>query len=615
MNSYPSWKYVLLLIVFLVSGLYALPNVYGEDPAVQISVSGTTALPEGLADRVRATLQAKSLAFKGVEVEHGLLLVRFGDTAEQLKARDELAAALGDDYVPALNLAPRTPAWLSFIGAKPMALGLDLRGGVHFLMEVDMPGALKQAGERYSVEIRELMQEKGIRYVALERRPEGVLVRFRDDGDLKKAKAAIADQYDQLKLESPPGEDFGILASLTEAEQKNIRQSALQQNITTLRNRVNELGVVEPLIQQQGDSRIVVELPGVQDTSRAKEILGATATLEFHLVAAEDGIGETDQSVRSSGSRLYKMRDGSPVMLKRETIVSGNQLISATSGFDQTQGTPMVSVTLDGKGAQRMGDVTRQNIGKPMAVVFIETKNETVMQEGKSVKVRRTKEEVINVATIRDSFSKRFQISGLDPEEAKNLALLLRAGSLAAPMDIVEERTVGPSLGKENIERGMNAVVVGFVLVGIFMAIYYRVFGLVANLTLLFNVFILVAALSMLQATLTLPGIAGIVLTVGMAVDANVLINERIREELRRGNSPLASIEAGYNRAFATILDSNVSTLIAALALLGLGSGPIRGFAVVLSIGILASMFTAITGSRAVIQLIYGGKRLRTLSI
>ena len=615
MNSYPSWKYLLLLIVFLVSGLYTLPNVYGEDPAVQISVSGTTALPEGLADRVRATLQAKSLAFKGVEVEHGLLLVRFDDTAEQLKARDELAAALGDGYVPALNLAPRTPAWLSFIGAKPMALGLDLRGGVHFLMEVDMPGALKQAGERYSVEIRELMQEKGIRYVALERRPEGVLVRFRDDGDLKKAKAAIADQYDQLKLESPPGEDFGILASLTEAEQKNIRQSALQQNITTLRNRVNELGVVEPLIQQQGDSRIVVELPGVQDTSRAKEILGATATLEFHLVAAEDGIGETDQSVRSSGSRLYKMRDGSPVMLKRETIVSGNQLISATSGFDQTQGTPMVSVTLDGKGAQRMGDVTRQNIGKPMAVVFIETKNETVMQEGKSVKVRRTKEEVINVATIRDSFSKRFQISGLDPEEAKNLALLLRAGSLAAPMDIVEERTVGPSLGKENIERGMNAVVVGFVLVGIFMAIYYRVFGLVANLTLLFNVFILVAALSMLQATLTLPGIAGIVLTVGMAVDANVLINERIREELRRGNSPLASIEAGYNRAFATILDSNVSTLIAALALLGLGSGPIRGFAVVLSIGILASMFTAITGSRAVIQLIYGGKRLRTLSI
>ena len=615
MNSYPSWKYVLLLIVFLVSGLYALPNVYGEDPAVQVSVSGTTALPEGLADRVRATLQAKSLAFKGVEVEHGLLLVRFGDTAEQLKARDELAAALGDDYVPALNLAPRTPAWLSFIGAKPMALGLDLRGGVHFLMEVDMPGALKQAGERYSVEIRELMQEKGIRYVALERRPEGVLVRFRDDGDLKKAKAAIADQYDQLKLESPPGEDFGILASLTEAEQKNIRQSALQQNITTLRNRVNELGVVEPLIQQQGDSRIVVELPGVQDTSRAKEILGATATLEFHLVAAEDGIGETDQSVRSSGSRLYKMRDGSPVMLKRETIVSGNQLISATSGFDQTQGTPMVSVTLDGKGAQRMGDVTRQNIGKPMAVVFIETKNETVMQEGKSVKVRRTREEVINVATIRDSFSKRFQISGLDPEEAKNLALLLRAGSLAAPMDIVEERTVGPSLGKENIERGMNAVVVGFVLVGIFMAIYYRVFGLVANLTLLFNVFILVAALSMLQATLTLPGMAGIVLTVGMAVDANVLINERIREELRRGNSPFASIEAGYNRAFATILDSNVSTLIAALALLGLGSGPVRGFAVVLSIGILASMFTAITSSRAVIQLIYGGKRLRKLSI
>jgi len=615
MNSYPSWKYVLLLIVFLVSGLYALPNVYGEDPAVQISVSGTTALPEGLADRVRATLQAKSLAFKGVEVEHGLLLVRFGDTAEQLKARDELAAALGDDYVPALNLAPRTPAWLSFIGAKPMALGLDLRGGVHFLMEVDMPGALKQAGERYSVEIRELMQEKGIRYVALERRPEGVLVRFRDDGDLKKAKAAIADQYDQLKLESPPGEDFGILASLTEAEQKNIRQAALQQNITTLRNRVNELGVVEPLIQQQGDSRIVVELPGVQDTSRAKEILGATATLEFHLVAAEDGIGETDQSVRSSGSRLYKMRDGSPVMLKRETIVSGNQLISATSGFDQTQGTPMVSVTLDGKGAQRMGDVTRQNIGKPMAVVFIETKNETVMQEGKSVKVRRTREEVINVATIRDSFSKRFQISGLDPEEAKNLALLLRAGSLAAPMDIVEERTVGPSLGKENIERGMNAVVVGFVLVCIFMAVYYRVFGLVANLALLFNVFILVAALSMLQATLTLPGMAGIVLTVGMAVDANVLINERIREELRRGNSPFASIEAGYNRAFATILDSNVSTLIAALALLGLGSGPVRGFAVVLSIGILASMFTAITSSRAVIQLIYGGKRLRKLSI
>ena len=619
MNRYPLWKNILIVAVLMLAMVYALPNLFGEDPAVQISPRSTL-LSDADLQRVEQAFKAGSLTPKRIERQGNQLLVRFNDTESQLKAADLARKELGRGYVVALNLAPNTPAWLSALGAKPMYLGLDLRGGVHFLMEVDMDAALKQLRERTVEDMRGFLRGEKLRYLMVGLEGDDLLVRFADEAEREAAQKAIGKQYPDLDLLlREDGKDFFLVGRFTEKAILAERKAALDQNITTLRNRVNELGVAEPVIQQQGDSRIVVQLPGVQDTARAKEILGATATLEFRLV--EGGPVDWDEAAKSGrtpvGARLYQQRDGGPVLLKRQVIITGDQIVDAASGIEQQSGSSAVFVNLDGKGARRMSEVTGQNIGKPMAVVFIENKVETVEENGQMVKKKSVIEEVINIATIRDQLSNRFQISGLDNgNEARDLALLLRAGALRAPIEIIEERTIGPSLGADNIEAGVKAAVVGFIVVALFMIVYYSLFGVVANIALVFNLVLIVAVLSLLQATLTLPGIAGIVLTLGMAVDANVLINERIREELRNGNTPQAAIHAGYERAFATILDANLTTLLAALVLFAFGTGPVKGFAVTLSIGILASMFTAVIVSRAVVNQIYGRRaRLKSIAI
>lgn len=617
LNRYPLWKYILVVAVLLVGMLYSLPNLYGEDPAVQVSPNRGASLDTAVQSRVEDLLRQHGISVKSLALEGERLLIRLRDTESQLEASDFIAQALGPGYTVALNLAPAAPQWLRAINGLPMYLGLDLRGGVHFLMEVDVATAVRQREESYAADFRTELRSQRIRYLSVDRAPGGgVVARFRDAADLEQAEALLSEQNRGLDFQTQP-ESLTLTARLGEAELEELRRFALQQNITTLRNRVNELGVAEPVIQQQGADRIVVQLPGVQDTARAKEILGATATLEFRLVDEDHSAAEVASTGRvPAGSRLYYERNGQPVLLERQVMLTGDYITDAASGIDQQTGGPAVFITLDSRGARRFSDATKDNVGRLMAVVFIENKSETTVIDGAVRKASRQVEEVINIARIRERLSKRFQITGLDStNEARDLALLLRAGALAAPVDIVEERTVGPSLGQENINRGIEAVVVGFLFVVVFMAVYYRLFGLVANLALAFNLVLMVAVLSMLQATLTLPGIAGIVLTVGMAVDANVLIFERIREELRVGNTPQASIHAGYEKALATIADSNITTLLAALVLFGFGTGPIKGFAVTLSIGILCSMFTAIMGTRAVINLIYGGKRVQRLSI
>ncbi|HHB13325.1 MAG TPA: protein translocase subunit SecD [Chromatiales bacterium] len=618
MNRYPLWKNLLVLLVIVVAALYAAPNLYPEDPAVQVSHEGGTLEP-GLGERLRKLLEDKGLHVKGVEQGPEKLLIRLTSTEDQLKAADLIKSELGRGYIVALNLAPATPQWLQAINAKPMNLGLDLRGGVYFLLEVDMDTAVRQAMNRYESEFRTELRNAKIRYLGVRAGKREVTVKFKDEQTARQALELLEDQYrDELQFDLvQEGEAWVLKARLTEQAERELKKFALHQNLTTLRKRVNELGVAEPVIQQQGENRVVVQLPGVQDTARAKEILGATATLEFRLVDEEhDPFLARETGKVPVGSRLYFDREGNPILLKREVIITGDRIVDAASGIDSQSGTPAVYITLDAKGARRMAKVSGENVGKLMGVVFIEDKVETETVDGKPVRKVRRKEEVINVARIREQLSKRFQITGLDStREARNLALLLRAGALAAPMQIVEERTVGPSLGQQNIEQGFRSVVIGFLLVVVFMALYYRVFGLVADLALFANLLLIVAIMSMIGATLTLPGIAGIVLTVGMAVDANVLIFERIREELRAGNSPQAAIQAGYAKAFSTIADANITTLIAALVLFGFGTGPIKGFAVTLSIGIVASMFTAIVGTRAVINLIYGRQRRPRLAI
>jgi len=617
MNRYPLWKYLLIISIMVVGTIYAVPNLYGEDPALQISGTRKAEVNESSVRTVAGALQKAGIAVKKTEQEDGRILVRFNDTEAQLKAVDYVKAALGNDYVVALNLAPSTPAWLEKLNALPMYLGLDLRGGVHFLLEVDMDAAFKQAVESYANDFRTLLREAKLRYSLLRVESSSIRIEFKDQQDADAARSAIRKDFPALLVE--PLEEAGksgLVIRPPEQEVREIQEFALQQNILTLRNRVNELGVAEPVIQQQGTQRIVVQLPGVQDTAQAKRILGATATLEYRAVDIEHDVERAVAGKVPAGSRLYYERNGTPVLLKKSVIATGNQIVNARSGFDPQSGSPMVSVTLDAKGARSMLKFTKENVGKPMAVVFIENKTETSLVDGKPVKKTVKVEEVVSVATIRDVFSKRFQTTGLDsPKEAHELALVLRSGALAAPIEIIEERTIGPSLGKDNIQQGFMSVLIGFCLVLAFMTVYYRVFGMVANLALAMNVVLTIAVLSMLQATLTLPGIAGIVLTVGMAVDANVLIFERIREELRNGNSPQASIQAGYEKAFSTIADSNITTLIAAVVLLSFGSGPVKGFAVTLSIGILTSMFTAIMGTRAVINLLYGGRRNARLMI
>jgi preprotein translocase subunit SecD len=617
MNQYPAWKYLLIIVLLVVGILYALPNLYGEDPAVQVSSLRGAPLGDALAGVVETRLADSKLKPKSIEAANERLLVRFTNTEDQLAAADLIKEALGADYVVALNLAPSTPHWLQAIGALPMYLGLDLRGGVHFLMEVDMDAAIQKALERYASDLRTVLRDAKVRYISIRVNGDKLSMKFRSAEDRSKATESIHDQYRDLQLKDvDEGDSYVLEIALSEQEIRETRSLALQQNITTLRNRVNELGVAEPIIQQQGDRRVVVQLPGVQDTTAAKRILGATATLEYRAVDTEHDVEAARAGKVPAGSRLYKSRDGRYYLLKSRVIVTGDQIINARSGFDNNSGSPEVSVTLDGKGARKMLEFTKENVGKPMAVVFIENKSTTRMVDGKPVISNQQVEEIISVATIRDVFSKKFQTTGLDsPQEAHELALLLRSGALAAPIRIIEERTIGPSLGAENIAQGFQSVVIGFVLVLVFMAVYYKVFGLVADLALAFNLVLIVALLSLLQATLTMPGIAGIVLTVGMAVDANVLIFERIREELRNGNTPQASIHAGYAKAFSTIADANVTTLIAAIVLFSFGTGPIKGFAVTLSLGIVTSMFTAIMGTRAVINLAYGHRRLQRLPV
>jgi preprotein translocase subunit SecD len=543
--------------------------------------------------------------------------VRFSSSEDQLKAMDHIAADLGDGYTEALTISPDLPDWLRSLGAEPMYLGLDLRGGIHVLIDVDMETAIEKAVDRYQSDIRTLLREKKVRYVTIGREGNAIEAKFHSAEKRDQASEIIGNEFRALKIKDVDQTDeFLVRASLSPSATREVKKFALQQNITTLRNRVNALGVSEPVIQQQGDRRIVVELPGAQDPAKLKDILGATATLEYRLVDGEHSVQDALNGRVPPGSRLYHERNGQPVLLKKQVIVTGDQIVDASSGFDQRSGQPAVFVTLDGVGAKRMRNMTNENVGKPMAVVFIENRTVTRMVNGKPEKVKKKVEEVISIANILEPFGRKFQTTGLDsPEEAHDLALLLRAGALAAPIEIVEERTIGPSLGQDNINQGFLSVVIGMALVIGFMALYYRVFGLVADLALVMNLLLIVALLSLLQATLTLPGIAGIVLTVGMAVDANVLIFERIREEIKNGSSPQACIQAGYEKAFSTIIDANITTLIAALVLFSFGTGPIKGFAVTLAIGIITSMFTAIVGTRAVINLIYGRRRVKSLSV
>ncbi len=619
MNQYPAWKYALILVVLLGGALYAIPNLYGDDYAVQVSAPSGIEISAAVRDDVSNVLRLEGIAAPSIELTDSHIMARFEDVDTQGRAAEVLRTQLGDSYVVALNLAPSTPDWLEALGGKPMVMGLDLQGGVHFLMEVDMDAADKQARERYVVDIRDTLRQNDIRYRSVDIAPDGVIARLRSDEDREAAMDQVFRDLPELTTEEfEGGETFNVRFRISDAKQAEIADTALQQNITTLRNRVNELGVAEPLVQQQGSNRIVVQLPGVQDTATAKRILGATATLEYRAVCmGHDAFQVQSTGMIPPGCRLYQDKIGSPVLLNKRLIVSGEQLIDAAAGFDQQSGTPQVNVTLNNSGGNRMLNFTQENVNNQMAVVFVERKPVTREVNGEIIKETVTQERVISVATVQEPFGRRFRTTGLDsPQEASELALLLRAGALAAPVEIIEERTVGPSLGADNIEKGFKSVQIGFVLVLIFMAIYYRLFGLVADMALFANLVLIVALLSMLGATLTLPGIAGIVLTVGMAVDANVLIFERIREELKNGNTPQASIRAGYDKAFSTIADANVTTLIAAIVLFTFGTGPIKGFAVTLSLGIITSMFTAIMGTRAVVNLIYGRKaRVKSLAI
>jgi preprotein translocase subunit SecD len=617
MNQYPLWKNLLILLVVLAGALLAFPNAFEQNPSIEISGTRQVKVDEGTAARVEQALQEGKITYKALESREDKLLVRFEDSGSQLRANETLELALEGKYVQALTLSPNLPGWVRALGLEPMYLGLDLRGGVHVLIDVDMETAVSKAVDGYYEEIKVRMRKENLRYIGIEKNTNGVTLLFKDAEKRESAADVIADQYGDLTIETEDDADgFRVFARLGEAKQKEIKKAALNQNITTLRNRVNALGVAEPIIQQQGERRIVVQLPGAQDPTKLKDILKATATLEYRLEDTKHSVEDALAGRVPAGSKLYYTREGRPILLKKQLIVSGDQIRDASAGFDSRTGSPMVRVRLDNKGGDRMRDITTDNVGKPMAVVFIEQRTETRKVGGELVKRKILVEEVISVANILEPFGSNFQTTGLDsPEEARDLALLLRAGALAAPIEIVEERTIGPSLGQESIDQGFKSVLIGLIVVMIFMAVYYRIFGLVADLALMMNLVLIVALLSLLQATLTLPGIAGIVLTVGMAVDANVLIFERIREEIRNGSTPQASIHAGYEKALSTIVDANITTFIAAVVLYSFGTGPIRGFAVTLAIGIATSLFTALLGTRAVINLAYGGRRVEKLAI
>ena len=621
MNRYPLWKYLLILAIVVVGIVYALPNIYGEYPAVQISPTRTTKVDQGLLALAENQLKQANISYVGAVLDDKGARIRFTDTETQLRARDLVQKALGEQYIVALNLLPATPGWLAALRARPMYLGLDLRGGVHFLMQVDMAAVLKKAEESYVDDMRRVMREKKVQYLTVTRFDRGgVEIRFRDAGERDKGRDILRKELPDVELvDADRSGDFAISAKMKQTAVFEKSRFALEQNMNSLRNRVNELGVAEPIIQQQGQDRIVVQLPGVQDTAKAKEILGRTATLEIMMVDEEHDLAGALAGQVPAGSKLYKMRDGRPILLKNRLIYSGDNIVDAAPGFESQTGSAIVSISLDARGAAINQRVTGESVGKRMAVVYIEIKSEPRIDEqgkpvldanGRAMRVSKRVEEVITAPVIRSQLGKRFQIEGLDSvQEANELSLLLRAGAFAAPVEIIEERTVGPSLGADNIAKGFHSTWVGFAAIALFMSVYYVIFGLISVVALAVNVLLLVALLSMLQATLTLPGMAGIALTVGMAIDANVLINERIREELRNGNTPQASIYTGYERAFGTILDSNVTNLIAGLALFMFGTGPIKGFAVVLCLGILTSMFSAVMVSRSMVNLMYGSRR------
>ena len=608
MHQYPLWKSMTVLAVLLISLVLSLPNVFGESAALQLTRRDRDAVTEAALAELTGLLNSRQIAYDAAYVEDGgRAMIRFADVQSQLEARDAIAQAFEGQFALATTFASRAPRWLAAVGLKPMSLGLDLRGGMYLVYEVDVEGAVTQLTQILERDLRKILREAQVLYSDIESTPRGVRVRLRDPVQSDAAIAAIL-KHDPLlgvRAGSAVGE---VVAELTEDQIRQRRDFAIQQNITALNNRVNALGVAEPVIQRQGLNRIAVQLPGIQDAAEVVRVLGKVATLEFRLVDQVNSPLEAERSGRAPlGTRLYKDRQGNPVLLRRDVIATGEQLIDATSNV--TTGEPAVDVVLDARGGEEMLRTTRENLGKPMAVVFIERERELVERDGKKVVVDRSKEEVISVATIRGVFSNRFQITGLTVGEGQELARLLRAGALAAPLYIVEQQLIGPSLGQDNIERGYTALIIGMALLFVFMILYYRLFGLLANAVLVANVVVLTALLSFLGAQLTLPGIAGVVLTVGMAVDANVLIYERIREELRQGNTPLASIHSGFDRALSAIVDANLTTLIAAVMLFAFGTGAIRGFAVTLALGIITTLFTSLMGSRALIHLVYGRRR------
>ena len=616
MNHYAGWKNALIAFFLFLLTLYALPNIYGSDLAIQISGTGDYIVNDQDVRDIESALADNDIEHKSIGLVNSRILIRFDDSQSQLSSKALLKENLSRNYVVALNLAPSIPQWLSNIGGKAMSLGLDLRGGVHFLLEVDMDAVIATSVDRYENELRSILKKDRL-YRKILKENNSLVVIFKEQNLKDQAKKVIKEELPDLMIVEGTESELQLSLEITTDGQITSKKSALEQNITTLRNRVNELGVAEPIIQQQGTERIVVQLPGVQDTARAKEILGAVATLEFRLVDEKnDHQSAIDSGKIPAGSKLYYFKDGRPLLLKTSVIVTGENIIDATSSVDQKNNSPTVNIVLDSAGGRSMLETTKEYVQHRMAVVFIENKVETILKDGETIKSRSKTQDIINAATIQGIFSNRFQITGItSSREARNLALLLRAGSLSAPIEIIEERTIGPSLGADNIQKGLMSVLVGFALVLVFMGWRYRVFGLVANIALTLNLVTIVSILSLIQATLTLPGIAGIVLTVGMAVDANVLIFERIKEELRANNNIQKAISAGYGKALLTIADANITTLIAALVLFSFGTGAVKGFAVTLSIGIITSMFTAIIVSRAIINLIYGGKKVEELAI
>ncbi|WP_243049647.1 protein translocase subunit SecD [Dyella sp. RRB7] len=624
MSDFPRWKYALVAIVLVLGIVYALPNVFLPVPAVQITANRNGTVDPALEQKVVDALKQQNIANTGIEIENDHLLASFANADVQKSAADAIKAAVGDDYTVAFNLKSTVPGWLSAIGAKPMPLGLDLQGGVHFLMQVDQSDVIDKQETRYADDIRSLLREKNIRYESVVRnaqRGQGISVVLKSAEDRTAAANAIAAEYPDLVSQdgSATGDRFVLNAVVRPDKLRDLSLNTIRQNLGTLRNRINQLGVSEPIIQQQGDSRIVVELAGVQDTAEAKKLIGATATLEYRAGygSPQDAADAQRTGIIPPDARLYRERGTNrPILLSKQIIVTGDQLTNANSTTDQQTGRPAVSIELNSAGAKRMLDFTTNNVGKYMGVVYVERVVDTKTVDGKEVRTPKITEEVISYAQIQGVFGKQFQTTGMSsPKEASDLALLLRGGSLAAPVDIVEERVIGPSLGQDNIQKGMRAVMIGLALVLLAAALYYKLFGLVADVALFFNLVILVAVMSAIGVTLTMPGIAGIVLTLGMAIDANVLICERIREELRNGSTPHAAIRAGYDKAWATILDANVTHLIAALALTTMGSGPIKGFGVTLLIGILTSMFTSVTVTHAITALIHGHRKLKTLSV